>query len=914
MKGGVAITERWRNDAEGALFFFIRNCKKARILTDDSISCVTYIFEDFDNSNGESPYITVRSTNLNEPLHQILFKVGFVTKQIRNLSHCRRRDPNIGFESITYEDFEEEVQTQNKLFQRSFIDNFSPFEPICPAIICYTSSISKDNKQIIFNNILLGNQELSNQTGILTERYTHGYSDRDITKNLLKVQENMFFVVMEFMDGYQPLHNLIRNKHKRAKYFEDMHKYELIRMYESFHKYHCDNHYGNVLINPNYSYFTDNKYDNYYGRAIIIDFGRIKPKFSECAPYWITPGHQQRFIQDPVVTNKLKEMRIKMAVKTLKILPNPKIDIYYKMLINTKVDIDLLSKNISEFHFKYSPKDNFYQKVLKIGEKISGLATKFFIALNGTLPSQSIVYNDFNLWNWSEIFSLRGFYDTDPNNEHSPKNQKNTFHTQENTSIESNNPKSMQSKIQSKIHSKKESKERPLTVPSKCNEFVMHTEDDACKNKVIKISDIQSLSSNLTKKDYQKLSLKVHPDKNTNPPCSANGELCAKEKFQILNNKWQESINHPNNLNDTHNIHETQAFFHSYREKQKQQKEDQDYYNNTTKGAQETKGYQSHISPQSHTSSLHSSPMDVEEPDENQFFNLLYTEYNTLGNKMIADITKDYEKVVKIITNILELESQILDDIDNKNITLGKIESLNRSVIEDKKIIDVLKGQITQKTFELKQYMLGQKHKSSGIIFQFGTPAQIDAFLIHRFQQYIVYIESILSKIYTAEQKIDEALYKSKQSKQSNIKQDTQHIHTYFNIPNTWSSPDNTSTDNETNSSNSPVYMDVEDNESIDSRKTSPMDISPISSGGDKTATHIQLMQVPPVFGLRKAVLDFNEPINNRLQLNRNINPELFSVILQGLIAEPARIHSKRVGGTRKTRKKYNRRDTKKKR
>ena len=77
---------------------------------------------------------------------------------------------------------------------------------------------------------------------------------------------------MEMMEGCLTLYDTRNNS--RYENFRNMHKYELTRM--ANHGYlHTDAHENNVLINPNYPYFTQDRSHNYYGRAIIIDFGRV---------------------------------------------------------------------------------------------------------------------------------------------------------------------------------------------------------------------------------------------------------------------------------------------------------------------------------------------------------------------------------------------------------------------------------------------------------------------------------------------------------------------------------------------------------------------------------------------------------------------------------------------------------------
>jgi hypothetical protein len=78
------------------------------------------------------------------------------------------------------------------------------------------------------------------------------------------------------MENYDILANFIGVvSGERFERFRNMHKYELRRMVE--HGYiHNDAHLANVMINPSYPYFTNDTKDRYYGRAIIIDFGRAE--------------------------------------------------------------------------------------------------------------------------------------------------------------------------------------------------------------------------------------------------------------------------------------------------------------------------------------------------------------------------------------------------------------------------------------------------------------------------------------------------------------------------------------------------------------------------------------------------------------------------------------------------------------
>ena len=282
MKGGVILTDTWKTNPEGALFYFIENCRQVKILTDNSVSCVTYVFNNLPD-NITSPYVIVRSNNLNKQVRQILLKVGFISSNSDpnkdEYNYCKRGLPlyndhyNGQMQAVTSQSLIKEVKIQQDLFEKSFTSTTSPFEPICPAIICYSNSISPANKNIIFNNI---DNKLKQRNGYAPNGYYSKYdtSDNQITYNLYNVPNKMSLIVMEFMDGFVPLGDLLGTTPKET-IFKQMHNYELNRMAELGY-IHSDSHYGNVMINPTYPYFTTVSNDDYYGRALIIDFGRVK--------------------------------------------------------------------------------------------------------------------------------------------------------------------------------------------------------------------------------------------------------------------------------------------------------------------------------------------------------------------------------------------------------------------------------------------------------------------------------------------------------------------------------------------------------------------------------------------------------------------------------------------------------------
>jgi hypothetical protein len=76
-KGGVILRDRRANPNQ-TLMEFINACTHVKILTDHSISCVTYIFYDL-RPGYVSPYIRIKSNNFEEPVESILVKIGFVS-------------------------------------------------------------------------------------------------------------------------------------------------------------------------------------------------------------------------------------------------------------------------------------------------------------------------------------------------------------------------------------------------------------------------------------------------------------------------------------------------------------------------------------------------------------------------------------------------------------------------------------------------------------------------------------------------------------------------------------------------------------------------------------------------------------------------------------------------------------------
>jgi hypothetical protein len=141
-KGGVILRDRTANPNQ-TLMGFINACRRVKILTDHSVSCVTYIFYDLP-AGYESPYIRIKSNNFEEPVESILVKIGFVSNDPINPQNlmCLRSRGQAAYggrmQAVTQYELKREVEMQDYLFKKRFKDPVTPFEPICPAIIGYT--------------------------------------------------------------------------------------------------------------------------------------------------------------------------------------------------------------------------------------------------------------------------------------------------------------------------------------------------------------------------------------------------------------------------------------------------------------------------------------------------------------------------------------------------------------------------------------------------------------------------------------------------------------------------------------------------------------------------------------------------------------------------------------------------------
>jgi hypothetical protein len=350
LKGGVVLNKEWQSNPEGALFYFIENCKKVKIIFDKSASCVCYKFYDLPLGI-ISPYVSIRSTNLEQPVTSILFKIGLISNSFRHeylyFERSRHHDKyNSKIVAVLKETVTEEITSQHDVYIKSSnLSSESPLEPICPAIICYSLDINFDGKKFIFDSIL---NKLEQRDGGVGIDKTYKISDVQVTTNLQNVKNKISIIVMEFMDGYENLSEYYRRRHKRLEYFKLMHHYELYKL-GCYGYLHMDSHWENVMINPEYPYFTNNKDSKMIGKALIVDFGIIKNiKGRNIENEIVNQYEKQTFkglirggqIIEPVLRDHLDTLRATMKASFLAKLDEKKKEDLLLLFIGNKIMLD----------------------------------------------------------------------------------------------------------------------------------------------------------------------------------------------------------------------------------------------------------------------------------------------------------------------------------------------------------------------------------------------------------------------------------------------------------------------------------------------------------------------------------------------------------------------------------------------
>jgi hypothetical protein len=256
--GGVSLHKKWKNvNKQEVLDYFLQN-SDYKILTDTSVSCITYIATL--RPNVESPFFFIRTANFQQPVRCLLLKICIHNTEGNFVADFRNKDSNKDMETMSPEDIIREAKIQDDIFRKSYITNIA--EPICPSIIYVQTDITQyENLQQkyyywIYNHLI--------------ERNPDSHKDHYITHYLFN-NYPLSIIFMEFAEGYSTLFDLWNtNNATGLQNYLFMAINELYHLYHTYGIVHGDIHFGNILVNTSYPYLSD----SVLGKIMIIDFGK----------------------------------------------------------------------------------------------------------------------------------------------------------------------------------------------------------------------------------------------------------------------------------------------------------------------------------------------------------------------------------------------------------------------------------------------------------------------------------------------------------------------------------------------------------------------------------------------------------------------------------------------------------------
>lgn len=241
LSGGVRIIHLYTPTS--AIDYFIRNSSFSIFSKNGASSLIIQatLHPNIDPYN--SPYRMIRLQCLNKPVTTILFKVFILGKTIGD----------IHMHPTTTEMINNEIRIQQDIFIKTMKDETTLLEPSCPGLMyAHPSKVKSPLKNLL-----------------------HHQLSRDIDDSIISTifQNDIAFIVMEYMNEYKTLHSLRTSPHyERYKFMAFC---ELDRLHKIGYM-HNDFHFENVLINE--SYYYSNLFS---GRAILIDFGLSQKMESE---------------------------------------------------------------------------------------------------------------------------------------------------------------------------------------------------------------------------------------------------------------------------------------------------------------------------------------------------------------------------------------------------------------------------------------------------------------------------------------------------------------------------------------------------------------------------------------------------------------------------------------------------------
>jgi len=273
MKGGVELKPSWNDKTKDeAITYFLEN-SMFRILTNNSISCITLIAKL--NDTADTPFMSIDSLNFARDVTSILIKVmpssDTILRQGFNTDWALidNRAGHNGIEINSYAIINREIATQKELYRKSIIASHSYLDASCPAIIGEMNPIPDIQpfkyKYFTMKTIIPRNGKAKLNELVSIQKILG--AQNSINNKPAKIS----LIFMEFMEGYDVLSNL--QQHPRYNTFVQFALYEIHRLH-LFGYFHGDSHFGNIMVNPDIQHYTTTKEPGHLGIIKLIDFGR----------------------------------------------------------------------------------------------------------------------------------------------------------------------------------------------------------------------------------------------------------------------------------------------------------------------------------------------------------------------------------------------------------------------------------------------------------------------------------------------------------------------------------------------------------------------------------------------------------------------------------------------------------------
>ena len=259
IKGGVRLSSLYQGTREQAMVNFLGS-STFTFISNTTISCMAVLANL--NSGINSNFRSCRSNNLDNHVTRMFVKLMLVdiTAADTAVYLIPNRHPHGLIEVATLANFEAEIATQIEIYRRTLTSESSFFDSLCPSIVGTGTMAVPLNLKGLSN----AQQDQLNQIQVA------------VGGNI-----QLRFIAMEMMDGFMPANNIIPILPNgsydftlaRTRYLYKLIQYEFSRL-NQIGFFHGDAHFGNVMINPDYPYFSN--HPNFLGRAIILDFGRTR--------------------------------------------------------------------------------------------------------------------------------------------------------------------------------------------------------------------------------------------------------------------------------------------------------------------------------------------------------------------------------------------------------------------------------------------------------------------------------------------------------------------------------------------------------------------------------------------------------------------------------------------------------------